>query len=40
MEAEMAAHAKRIEMATEDRPVLEKWANPRAADLRPHPTEQ
>jgi transposase len=34
MEATMAAHAKRIEIAVEDRPVLEKWANARAAERR------
>jgi len=34
MEAEMAAHAKRIEIASEDRPVLEKWASSRAAERR------
>ncbi len=30
----MAAHAKRIEIAAEDRPVLEKWANARVAERR------
>ncbi len=30
----MAAHAKRIEIAVEDRPVLERWANARAAERR------
>jgi transposase len=30
----MAAHAKRIEIAAEDRPVLEKWAGARAAERR------
>ncbi len=30
----MAAHAKRIEIAADDRPVLEKWANARAAERR------
>jgi transposase len=30
----MAAHAKRIEVAAEDRPVLLKWANARAAERR------
>jgi transposase len=30
----MAAHAKRIEIASEDRPVLEKWANARVAERR------
>lgn len=30
----MAAHAKRIEIAVEDRPVLEKWANARATERR------
>jgi DNA-directed RNA polymerase specialized sigma24 family protein len=34
MEAEMAAHAKRIEIAPEDRRVLEKWANARATERR------
>jgi transposase len=34
MEAQMAAHAKRIEIAAEDRPVLEKWANARAEQRR------
>jgi transposase len=34
MEAEMAAHAKQIEIASEDRPVLEKWANARATERR------
>ena len=34
MEAEMAAHAKRIEIAPSDRPVLEKWANARATERR------
>jgi transposase len=34
MEAEMAAHAKRIEIAVDDRPVLERWANARAAERR------
>ncbi len=30
----MAAHAKRIEIAVDDRPVLERWANARAAERR------
>ncbi len=30
----MAAHAKQIEIAAEDRPVLEKWANARATERR------
>lgn len=30
----MAAHAKRIEIAVGDRPVLERWANARAAERR------
>ncbi len=30
----MAAHAKRIEIAVDDRPVLEKWANARAVERR------
>ncbi len=30
----MAAHAKRIEIAVEDRAVLERWANARAAERR------
>ena len=30
----MAARAKQIEIATEDRPVLEKWANARATERR------
>lgn len=30
----MAAHAKRIEIGSEDRPVLEKWANARAIERR------
>ena len=30
----MAAHAKRIEIAVGDRPVLEKWANARATERR------
>lgn len=30
----MAAHAKRIEIAPEDRPVLEKWAGARATERR------
>ena len=30
----MAAHAKRIEIAPGDRPVLEKWANARATERR------
>ena len=30
----MAAHAKRIEIASEDRRVLEKWANARAIERR------
>ena len=34
MEAEMPAHPKQIEIATEDRPVLEKWANARATERR------
>jgi len=34
MEAEMAAYVKQIEIAAEDRPVLEKWANARAAERR------
>jgi transposase len=34
MEATMAARAKRIEIAADDRPVLEKWANARAAERR------
>ena len=32
MEANMAAHPKRIEIAPEDRPVLEKWANAQAVE--------
>ena len=31
----MPAHPKQIEIATEDRPVLEKWANARATERRP-----
>jgi hypothetical protein len=27
MEANVAAHSKRVEIAPVDRPVLEKWAN-------------
>jgi transposase len=34
MEAKMAAHAKRIEIASEDRPVLEKLARSRVAERR------
>jgi transposase len=34
MEATVAAHAKRIEIAVEDRPVLEKWANAQAIERR------
>jgi transposase len=34
MEAKMAAHAKQIEIAAEDRPVLERWANARATERR------
>jgi len=34
MEAEMAAHAKQIEIAAGDRPVLERWANARATERR------
>jgi transposase len=34
MEANMAAPAKRIEIAPADRPVLEKWANARAIERR------
>jgi transposase len=34
MEAAMAAHAKRIEIAAEDRSVLEKWAGARAVERR------
>jgi len=34
MEARMAAHAKQIEIAPEDRPVLERWAGARAAERR------
>jgi transposase len=34
MEARMAAHAKRIEIAAADRPVLEKWAGARAVERR------
>lgn len=34
MGAKMAAHAKRIEIAVGDRPVLERWANARAAERR------
>jgi transposase len=34
MEAAMAAHAKRIEIVAEDRPVLEKWAAARATERR------
>jgi len=34
MEAAMAAHAKRIEIVAEDRPVLEKWAGARATERR------
>lgn len=30
----MAAHAKRIEIASEDRPLLEKWASSRTAERR------
>ena len=30
----MAAHAKRIEIVAEDRPVLEKWAGARATERR------
>lgn len=30
----MAAHAKRIEIAVDDRPVLQRWANARAAERR------
>ena len=30
----MAAHPKRIEIAPEDRPVLEKWANAQAVERR------
>ncbi len=30
----MAAHAKRIEIAVDDRPVLEKWAHARSAERR------
>ena len=30
----MPAHPKQIEIATEDRPVLEKWANARATERR------
>lgn len=30
----MAAHAKRIEIAADDRPVLERWANARATERR------
>jgi len=30
----MAAHPKRIEIAAEDRPVLEKWANAQAVERR------
>ena len=30
----MAAHAKRIEIAPEDRPVLEKWARSRVTERR------
>jgi len=34
MGAEMAAHAKQIEIAVGDRSVLERWANARAAERR------
>jgi len=34
MEAAMAAHAKRIEVVAEDRPVLERWAGARATERR------
>lgn len=34
MEAGMPAHAKRIEIAPDDRPVLERWAGARAAERR------
>jgi transposase len=34
MEANVAAHAKCIEIAPEDRPVLEKWASSRTAEQR------
>jgi transposase len=34
MGAAMAAHAKRIEIVAEDRPVLEKWAGARATERR------
>jgi hypothetical protein len=34
MEAAMAAHAKRIEIEAEDRPLLEKWAGARATERR------
>jgi transposase len=34
MEAKMAAHAKRIEIASEDRPLLEKWARSRVIERR------
>ena len=30
----MAAHARRIEVAPEDRPVLEKWANAQTVERR------
>jgi len=30
----MAAHAKRIEVVAEDRPVLERWAGARATERR------
>lgn len=30
----MAAHAKRIEIVAEDRPVLERWAGARATERR------
>jgi hypothetical protein len=30
----MAAHVKRIEIAVDDRPVLQRWANARAAERR------
>jgi transposase len=34
MEADMAAHTKRIEIAAEDRPALERWASSRTAERR------
>src|SRR4051812_36299691 len=34
MEANVAAHPKRVEIAPEDRVVLEKWANAQAIERR------